>query len=296
MLFLFFIVPPIVSLPFLFFAIYHKKKIALTLFALWLGIFAMLLPPGGDAYQHNILYFDLLNGVEEFHIRYDCLFQSLLYLFTKLSIPFGCFRCLCVFTTYFICFSLFQNASNKNPSLQESPPRQMLAFVLFFFSISLIQTISGMRFMLAASMLTVGVYIWLEEKNLHKSFFFILLACCTHFSVWVFAVLMLIIYLPHFKLPKPVLIVLLVIGLSTSVLSDYILEGLTFFDTQTEDYLQPYVSGKWAEDFLTEASLEYQIYRWLTIIAVFSAVFILCVFFHPKKKMAKLSFAVCSSD
>jgi len=281
---LFFIFPPVLTLIPTLGLVYKQKKIGYVLLALWCGLFAMSLPPGGDVYHYQMLHYRLADGTEDIqrYINYDFIFQSVLYLFAKCDIPFALFRFFCVSTIYCSVFNIYRRAYVKNPSLKDNRGMCFFSFCLMFLSVSFIQSISGMRYMLGVSVMATGVYVLLEDKKLIKGFLLLIIACFIHFSLVLFLAITAMSYIVPKKINGLVAAALILVGIFSGLVSDVMTSLLESSSDVNYSYFSGYVSGKWVEDFMTEASLAYQFYRWLTIIAVFVLVVYLLRFGSEK--------------
>lgn len=102
-----------------------------------MGLCAMLWPPTGDLYRHNMTYFDFHEmSVDQFldfmELRFDFVLYVVSFSFAQISIPFEFIKFLFVFIAYKLTFCVFEDCLCRNPHIGRL--NAVGFFIVFFFS------------------------------------------------------------------------------------------------------------------------------------------------------------------
>jgi len=207
--YIFFLIGPFFSLPFIILDILKKNKAALTMLAFLIGILSFLYIPrySNDKAYYYLLY-EQLNSIEFnsfllylFQAKTDFIFYFLVYFFSILNIPLQYLFLILTFITVKIWFDVYY----KTVSQYNINSKEFLLFYLFIlFSFSLAGLLSGVRFYFAISLSLLGLYNGIILQKRMNGFLLIVIAGLTHFSCLVFfpAYIALILFSKNFKLFK----------------------------------------------------------------------------------------------
>lgn len=212
---LFFMLSPLMSIPFIFWQLYKKSdKRMVLLISLLIGILSFLFIPNWSSdkaryYERMQLfefysYSDLLRYFTVIR-RPDFLFDNLIFIFSKLGFDINfLFFGISAFTVYSI-FKFIKKIADFYFKTEFT--FDILLCLLIVFSLSQSGLFSGIRFYFATSIFIWSVYYIFFLNNLWKGILFFLLTLTIHFSFAFFIPVLLIVYFFPKKLdPRIVLI------------------------------------------------------------------------------------------
>lgn len=185
-----FLISPIMSLPVILYNIYCKNKFSINLLVLLLGVISLLYIAPETSDKTRYIGFVLENSKENFweylnNIEKkgsgDYIAYIYFYLINKLGIPLQLGFFIATVFTAGVWFSFYKNYL----SYEKLIAKEFFVFtMLFFFSFSLLDLISGVRFYMASSflLLTYHFLFGTRTKKLLPAMLCSLLAVLTHFS------------------------------------------------------------------------------------------------------------------
>ena len=260
-----FVICPILSFPFLLYYASQGKRWAYTLLAIFMGLCAILWPPTGDLYRHNMMYFDfremdMAQFFEFIKVKFDFLLYAISFLFAKAGVPFEFIRFFFAFITYKLVFLILEDCSGRNSQIDRS---KSIVFFVFFFSVLFFTIVQGLRFGFAAILIAFGSYQYLVRKKLN-GLLYIVISCVTHFSVIPVALFLAIAKL-GIKIKRFWVIVLSAVCLLclNPIVFQMIIDVLPL-DATLHAVLSAYITGYWGGEFLEDHSLKYQISQYLS--------------------------------
>lgn len=272
---LLFIICPLLSLPCIIYYASHQKKWAYTLLAVFMGLCAMLWPPTGDLYRHNMMYFDfqnmtLINFIDFIKLKLDFLLYTISYIFAKIGIPFEFIRFIFIFISYKLIFNIYEDIC-KNIEANNQIIKTI--FFIFYLSVMFFVIVEGLRFGLAAILLAYGSYQYFAKHN-RKGTIYIFLSCITHFSV-IPIVLIIILIKIGLKINRALVIILSVACLicCNPTVFQAIIDILPI-DSTTHAALTAYITGYWGGDFLEDHSIKYLISKYLGHITIYPLIYL----------------------
>ena len=229
-----------------------------------MGLCAMLWPPTGDLYRHNMTYFDFHEmSVDQFldfmELRFDFVLYVVSFSFAQISIPFEFIKFLFVFIAYKLTFCVFEDCLCRNPHIGRL---NAVGCFIVFFSVQFFTIVQGLRFGFAASLLAFGSYQYLVRRK-RLGMLYIAVSCITHFSV-IPVVLVLFIARLGIKIKSLWIVVLSVVCLlclNPRVLQSII--DILPINAVAYAALSGYVTGYWGGEFLEDHSVQYQIAKYL---------------------------------
>lgn len=270
-----FVICPILSFPLLLYYASLRRRWAYTLLAIFMGLCAMLWPPTGDLYRHNMMYFDfagmdMSQFLDFLKIRFDFLLYTISFSFAKFGIPFEFIRFFFIFITYKLTFRVYEDYACQSA---ESDNTKKIAFYVFFFSVLFFTTVQGLRFGFATSLLAFGGYQYLA-RNRRVGLLYVFASCVTHFSVIPVALMLFIVKL-GLKISKIWIVILSVICLLcfNATVFQLIIDLLPL-NASAHAVLSAYVTGYWGGEFLEDHSLKFQISKYLGHIMMYPLLYL----------------------
>lgn len=195
-----FLFSPFLVIPSLILGIVNKSKFALFLFVIIFGIASYMYIPHitNDRARYFELYEDFKDTSYLQLFAYlmltgqDFLLQSMFYSGSKLNISPQVVFALTTIITIGLIFSVYFKIILNN--LNSTPKTRLLSLIFILVAIPYVDLFSGTRFMFATSFIIVGFYKGLIERNI-KSIIYLLIAVCIHFSVYIFILIFLVLYI-----------------------------------------------------------------------------------------------------
>lgn len=247
-----FLLSPVLSIPFILNGIYNKNKRSVFLFVILVGIISFSYIPSitNDKADYYYLYQDFSTysfaDFREYILLYkvDFIFYFFIYIFALINIPLHFLFLIVTVFTVAIYFKLFLELAKCLPTLKNS--LFFIYFLLFLFSLSPPNLLSGVRYFMAISIvLNSFVNYILFKKNFLHCLLLLILAALTHFSTLVFIPVFLLISLKpkSNKFYRSIfLISFLFVLIPRSFLLDQ-LSNISLFDT-LDSKVQSYLGEK----------------------------------------------------
>ncbi len=267
---------------------YKQKKNAYILFALFMGLCAILLvPPTADLYRHWKIFgtISMMDKNEFFlylsyNIKIDFLLYILEFIFTRYEISFGFVRFLLVFVASLLFLKLYDYFSDSE---QKGSYDRLFVFGFVVLIIPFSAIATGLRFTFAA--VIVSFYICKRYVFHKKSFFdFLLLILAVYFHFSILMIIMLIIMkMLNFYIPKKsffyvIFGALLVISNSLNLLLSYLPLG------DLGNYLVNYTEGRYSD---TSYLSGFNIFFWLPVIFGYAVNVLFIILFCKKVPINK---------
>ncbi len=185
----FFMISPILSLPFLFFGIYKKNKISLILLMFFGALITYQLVPHetSDLFQHyrfynQSLYKPIKIFIRELLNKPDFVIYLGSFLFAKIGLSPQLFFSILTYLTLFYMYKVY----NKLITNDVSKSNYLIGIILIFFSIELLGLYSGIRNLLASSILLYSFYLGIFENKKRKSLTFFIFSFLVHYGTLIF--------------------------------------------------------------------------------------------------------------
>ena len=195
-----FVISPFMAIPTIFLGIVNKSKFSLQLLVLMFGVVSYIYIPNlsDDRARYFELYEDFKDGTFLQLFAYlmltgqDFVLQTMFYLASQISLPA---QFVFAFTTIVTMgFILYIHSKITLDYYSTTPQLRFIAIVLLCLAIPYVDLLSGTRFMFAASFVLMAFYKGLIERN-KIAFLLLLLAVCIHFSVFIFVLIFIVLYL-----------------------------------------------------------------------------------------------------
>lgn len=252
-----FIVLPLYSVPFILLGMWKRKKWAFSLWALFMGLVGILVPPTGDFYRYTLDY-ELYKGLEwgDFlfiaALKNELMLPTISYFIGRLDLNFDISRFIYNFLGYYYLGKIYYDITQNNSFLQEK--KTSFYALGFFMSFSI--SIFCFRYFLSAIFFVYGSYqIVYKEKN--KGWLFIGLAIFNHLTYVIQAAILFLQRFNLFRFNRKLVVLLVLISfcIDSSII-------IKIFNLLPIDFVSSYISyldGYWANDFLEDHSLKYKI-------------------------------------
>lgn len=279
---LFFLIFPLYSLPWVIKGMLRQDKWAFVLWACFMGLVGVLIPPTGDFYRYTM----------DFYMYKDCDWDSFLmlallkndfmlplisYILGVLEWNFDLSRFIYNFWGYYLLGVLYLDIVKNNPELQA---KKIAVYALGFF---MVLSLSGycFRYGLSTVMFVYGAYhiVYKERK---WGWLYVLLAVFNHLSFVVFLFVLLLQRIHFFRFGKKTVILMIVAA--TFIDSSYIISVFYMLPVDIVAHYMVYLDGHWAGEYLEDHSWKYRLMNILTSLIQYACVVIYILFYRKGQK------------
>lgn len=238
---------PFLSIPVLFYGVYHHRRHSMFLLAFVAGLFAFMLAPVGDLYRHTMMYY-MFDGMSfatfSSTLDDDFIMQSAAYYMANSGIPYPFLRLVYVTLSYLMVFKMYKDTSQECAGAI-SKRQQFVKFLLVFSSVDLIGVASGVRWGVASMTFVYAFFQWNKHNRLYAICLFAL-SIATHYTLLYYLVVIVLMALVPLKNKK----LLLFIALIALLLSEFLISKMVGYfeanDLEGSVYLG---DGEWARGF-----------------------------------------------
>lgn len=252
-----FILLPLYSTPFIVYGMWKQRKSAFVLWALFMGLIGILIPPTGDFYRYTMDY-ELYKGLDwgDFILvasfKKDLMLPMVSYFIAEAGLNFDMSRFLYNFWSYYLLGILYLDIVQANSNLQN---KKEAMYALGFFMVFNLYAFCA-RYSLSTVFLVYGAYkiVYKERKN---GWCWIGLSIVNHFSFIIQAIALLFQQLHFFRFGKK--IVILFILCSFCFDSSLMIKAFNALPVDFVSSYIEYVDGYWASDYLNDRSWKYKI-------------------------------------
>ena len=248
---------PLCSVPLIIRGMWKQEKWAFVLWACFMGLVGILIPPTGDFYRYTMDY-ELYKGLEwgDFllyaGLKNELMLPLISYGISALGLNFDLTRFLYNFLGYYLLGLLYLDIVRNNVHLQN---RRVALYALGFF-ISLNLATYCYRYFLSAVFFVYGAYQVVYKG--HKSGWWLVgLAIFNHFSYLAQALILLFQQMRFFRFGRKTVIFL--IAFSFLVDASFVTKLFSSLPFDFVSYYMVYLDGKWAGDYLEEHSWRYRL-------------------------------------
>ena len=179
-----FILSPLLTLPYILYGIYYRRKSAFLLFSLFLGVFAWLTAPFADLYRHTFWAYEFVDipvSTIVFDLEPDFLIPLIDHILLNNDIPYQYLR-LFYTTECFWLMSIIFIYQIKHSKKRYSNNEYFVRFILFFLFFEVIQTVSSVRYGFALYQFIFAIHLFFYKKEYMYSLLFAFFACIIHTS------------------------------------------------------------------------------------------------------------------
>lgn len=291
-----FIICPFLSLPFVFIEIYNKKKYAIYLLALFMGLISMYYFPWGDQYS----YFNDLEACRfmTFDEKFDFssimivrelnLINIFIFCAAKIGLNLEIIRFLLTIIGTSLIFSIFVDLDNNGQTPNKLHYRFIL-FVILWLSVPYYLITYGFRNGFGACIVLYGVYRMYVKNEPLKGLFCFLLAVFVHYSYIIHTLIFIFIFYfkGDFSVKKTLVCAILMYLLSMTLFS-FLYGYIPFLDTIMDFYVYGDRYGAGSYDWSSSASKE----LWLNGVLNTLVMFLISFKLNMKHKLKNLVFSL----
>lgn len=261
---------PIVSLPLIFKEIYRGKYSALSFLAIFMGLLAYMWAPTGDLYRYYLDYLEMgALSWKDFPdiLQFDFVHPMIMFIFSQFGIYFGFVRFTLCIISYLLVFSVYKDAVANSNWLVNNRDR-IIAFIILFFLLRFSAFLTGVRYTFALALCIYGAY-FLMYADKKKGWIVLIMSACTHFSMWVVVLLVVLIQIFKLRMKRWIFLTLIsVLLLSASTLLIWGIDQLPL-SQMFKTHLENYTTGYWASGELDNSSFKHRIAQILSICGVY---------------------------
>lgn len=275
LLFVLFVVYPLIAMPVVIWGIFNKKKYCFTYLAAFMGLTAVLYPPYGDVYRYTLdflLYkqldfytFIILSG-----LKFDFLLSYLAYGLGELDMNFDLYRFIYSFVGYQLLFNIFNSVVERNRYLQEK--KVYRAFFILYFSLFVFTSFS-FRFGFSTILYVYAVYKLIYIGS-NKGWLYMLLAVINHFSFAVFFILLLGVKKNLFERSRKFLLFCIVISFcfDNGLILENVMKILPLQESLL-NHMMEYVNGNADQNLYADRPLTAKIGSMIGIISLYPVMY-----------------------
>lgn len=260
-----FIIFPLYSVPLIIKGMWKQKKWAFVLWAIFMGLIGILVPPTGDFYRYTMDY-EMYKGLDwnDFwllaSLKNELMLPLISYFISKLSLNFDISRFIYNFLGYFLLGLTYLDIVHNNVYLQYLKSKKNAIYALGFF-IFFSFSVFCFRYYLSAMFFLYGAYLVVYKKK-KCGWWLVGLAIFNHLSYVVQAVALLLQQCHFFKFGKKTVVFLVLISFCLD--SSFIIEIFNLLPLEFVSQYMVYLDGYWAGDFLENHSWKYKLLMFIT--------------------------------
>lgn len=176
---------PLLSVPYIIYGIWHRKKGAYFLFSLLLGLMAYLSVPSEDLYRHYYLfsYFAVrpVSSVSWIDISLNGVIPYLYWVMAHTGIPYGLVR-LVELTVGFWLLCLVFDWMTDHTGRDFSKGEVFARFAILFLFFDFMYTTMGVKFGFALCTYIYSLHMILNKGRKTEGILWFVLTCCWHSS------------------------------------------------------------------------------------------------------------------
>jgi len=176
---------PLLSVPFILYAVYHRQRGAYAVLALLLGIMAFISAPSEDLYRHFCLYsrFSVrpLSAITWMDTSLNGILPYLYWLMARLGISFSYLRFFELTVGFYLLCRIFDEMIEQSTVPYTSQER-MVRFAIFFLFFDFLYTTMGVKFGFALCTYLYSLHLIIVRHRTAAGLCFFLLTCMWHVS------------------------------------------------------------------------------------------------------------------
>lgn len=188
---------PLLSLPYIIYGIWHRRKGAYFLFSLLLGLMAYLSVPSEDLYRHYYLfsYFAVrpVTSVSWIDISLNGVIPYLYWAMAHTGIPYGLIR-LVELTLGFWLLCLVFDWMISHAGRERSKGEVFARFAILFLFFDFLYTTMGVKFGFALCTYIYSLHLLMNRNKRVQGVLWLVLTCCWHSSFIITGLFVFVIY------------------------------------------------------------------------------------------------------
>ena len=279
---LFFLILPLYSLPWIIKGMLRCEKWAFLLWACFMGLVGILIPPTGDFYRYTT----------DFYMYKECNWNTFLilallkndFMLPMISYILGVFdwnfdisRFIYNFWGYYLLGLLYLDIVKSNPALQV---RKVFIYALGFF-IALGLSDYCFRYGLSSIFFVYGAYhiVYREKK---WGWLYVLLAVFNHLSFLVFLFILVLQQIHFFRFGRKIVIIMIIAAVFIN--SSYIISIFNMLPVDFVTHYMAYLDGYWAGEYLEDHSWKYRMMQMFTSLIQYACVIVYILCYHKGRR------------
>lgn len=176
---------PVLSVPFIIYGIYYRKKGSFAALSLLLGVFAFISAPSGDLYRHycQYNYFSIrpLSAITWTDISLNGILPYLYWSMSHLNISFSYLRFFELSTGFYLLCCIFNYMIDSSEG-KYSNNDIFIRFVILFLFFDFLYTTMGVKFGFALCTYLYSMHMIINRKNRIVGCIFFIFTCIWHSS------------------------------------------------------------------------------------------------------------------
>lgn len=219
-----FLLSPLLSLPYILWGIYRRKRSAYFFFSLFLGFLAWLQIPFADLFRHTINAYNLVDKPMSYiltnSLSSDFFVPFVSWMIVNADIPYQFLRLIYVAESFFLMTIVFNYMIEKS-SKEYTNSEVFIRFVILFLFFEFIRLTNGVRFGFAMSQYVFALHLILNRRSYIAALFFSVLAVEIHISFAFFIPVSIAFYYLCTSVKKSIIILIVCSFLALAVISRF---------------------------------------------------------------------------
>lgn len=279
---LFFIILPLYSLPWIIKGMLKQKKWAFVLWACFMGLVGILVPPTGDFYRYTMDFYmykdcDWHSFLVLALLKNDFMLPLLSYILGLLDWNFDLSRFIYNFWGYYLLGALYIDIVKRNLALQVK--KNYIYVFVFFITLSL--SAYCFRYGLSTIMFVYGAYC-IVYKGKKRGWWYVFLSVFNHLSFIVFLFVLILQRMHFWGFSRKNVIVM--IAAATFIDSTFIVSVFRMLPVDWVSHYMVYLDGYWAREYLEDHSWRYKMMQMFSSLIQYACVIIYVLCYHKGRK------------
>jgi len=176
---------PLLSIPFIIYAVYHRQRGAYMLLALFLGIMAFISAPSEDLYRHFYLFNHLavlpMSAITWIDLSLNGVLPYIYWFMAHWGISFSYLRFFELTVGFWLLCRIFDYMIEQAPQ-PYSPNARFARFAILFLFFDFLYTTLGVKFGFALCTYLYSLHLIFNRQRKTLGLLFFLLTCAWHLS------------------------------------------------------------------------------------------------------------------
>lgn len=193
-----FLLSPLLSLPLIFYGIYHRKKGSFLMLALFIGVLGWLLAPLHDLYRltYTFHYYErhtFVSSMNFINLSLNGTLAPIFWCMSHIGIPFEAIRAVVVSIGFYLLCVVF-NYMIDHSSCHYKKPDIFLRFIIFLLFFDVFYVIEGIRYGFSMCVFLYALHQLFNRGNRKLFVFLFLFAGCWHLAFFYFGGVTILMY------------------------------------------------------------------------------------------------------
>ncbi len=219
-----FLLSPLLSLPLIFYGIYHRKRGSFLMLALFMGVMGWLLAPMHDLYRHTLTFHfyehrSISTALNPVYLALNGGIAPVYWAMSHMGIAFEAIRAVVVTIGFYLLCVVF-NYMIDHSSRQYSQSGVFLRFLIFLLFFDAFYVIEGIRYGFSMCVFLYAVHQLIDLGHKKTFLFFFLFAGIWHLAFFYFGGATLLMYCLKMRRRTYVLFFILLVIVIVAALSE----------------------------------------------------------------------------